>query len=136
MAKLKDDSDAVANNLSQDPHRVRDGAEKVLEVAIGREVRSFRRQQGITVADLANLTGLSIGMLSKIENGNTSPSLSSKANSQASTGGCHGGENVMTIKLEGLSKTYNPKMIMRLNQPLQQKDKAVRLMTPLMLNRK
>ncbi|QDI77872.1 helix-turn-helix domain-containing protein [Leisingera aquaemixtae] len=75
MAKPKDDTDAVANNLSQDPHRVREGSEKVLEVAIGREVRSFRRQQGITVADLANLTGLSIGMLSKIENGNTSPSL-------------------------------------------------------------
>jgi len=44
-------------------------------VAIGREVRAYRRQRGITVADLAELTGLSIGMLSKIENGNTSPSL-------------------------------------------------------------
>ena len=61
--------------LSQDPHKVRDVPEKVLEVAIGREVRAYRRQQGITVAELANLTGLSIGMLSKIENGNTSPSL-------------------------------------------------------------
>ncbi len=61
--------------LKQDPHTVRDEREKVLEVAIGREVRAFRRQQGITVADLAALTGLSIGMLSKIENGNTSPSL-------------------------------------------------------------
>ncbi len=29
----------------------------------------------MTVADLSNRTGLSIGMLSKIENGNTSPSL-------------------------------------------------------------
>ena len=47
----------------------------MLEVAIGREVRSYRKQQEITVAELANLTGLSIGMLSKIENGNTSPSL-------------------------------------------------------------
>lgn len=61
--------------LSQDPHRLREEREKVLEVAIGREVRAFRRQKGITVAELANLTGLSIGMLSKIENGNTSPSL-------------------------------------------------------------
>lgn len=61
--------------LSQDPHRIREGREKVLEIAIGREVRSYRRQRGITVADLAELTGLSIGMLSKIENGNTSPSL-------------------------------------------------------------
>ncbi|MBL4813233.1 MAG: helix-turn-helix transcriptional regulator [Rhodobacteraceae bacterium] len=68
---------AELNNapLSQDPHRTRGDREKVLEVAIGREVRAFRRQQEITVAELSTLTGLSIGMLSKIENGNTSPSL-------------------------------------------------------------
>jgi len=75
VAKSKTDTEVTVGNLSQDPHRVRDGAEKVLEVAIGREVRAFRRQQSMTVADLAALTGLSIGMLSKIENGNTSPSL-------------------------------------------------------------
>lgn len=62
--------------LSQDPHRVREIAERNLEGAIGREVRALRRQQGLTVADLAQITGLSIGMLSKIENGITSPSLS------------------------------------------------------------
>ncbi|WP_074739084.1 helix-turn-helix domain-containing protein [Ruegeria halocynthiae] len=63
-------------NLTQNPHSVQTGErEKVLEVAIGREVRAFRKQQNITVAELAQLTGLSIGMLSKIENGNTSPSL-------------------------------------------------------------
>ncbi len=61
--------------FSQDPHRVRELTERNLESAIGREVRAFRRQQGLTVADLAAATGLSIGMLSKIENGNTSPSL-------------------------------------------------------------
>ncbi len=61
--------------LLQDPHSLRDEREKVLEVAIGREVRAFRKQQGITVAELSRLTDLSIGMLSKIENGNTSPSL-------------------------------------------------------------
>jgi transcriptional regulator with XRE-family HTH domain len=61
--------------LYQDPHSVREEREKVLEVAIGREVRAFRKQQGITVAEMAKLTDLSIGMLSKIENGNTSPSL-------------------------------------------------------------
>lgn len=65
-----------AIKLTQDPHRTRDGdREKILEVAIGREVRAFRRQQEITVAELSHLTGLSVGMLSKIENGNTSPSL-------------------------------------------------------------
>jgi len=61
--------------FDQDPHRVRDIAERNLEAAIGREVRNFRRQQGLTVADLSQITGLSIGMLSKIENGITSPSL-------------------------------------------------------------
>ena len=65
-----------ALKLTQDPHKSLDSdREKVLEVAIGREVRAFRRQQEITVAELSNLTGLSVGMLSKIENGNTSPSL-------------------------------------------------------------
>lgn len=62
--------------LGQDPHRIREERENVLEVAIGREVRAFRHQAGITVAELSRRTGLSIGMLSKIENGNTSPSLS------------------------------------------------------------
>lgn len=61
--------------LAQDPHRVSEAREKVLEIAIGREVRNHRRQQNITVAELSASTGLSIGMLSKIENGNTSPSL-------------------------------------------------------------
>ena len=61
--------------FDQDPHRLRDISERNLEAAIGREVRAFRRQQNLTVADLAQITGLSIGMLSKIENGITSPSL-------------------------------------------------------------
>jgi transcriptional regulator with XRE-family HTH domain len=61
--------------LNQDPHGVQEVREKVLEVAIGREVRAFRKQKGVTVAELSRLTDLSIGMLSKIENGNTSPSL-------------------------------------------------------------
>ena len=66
----------MQSNLNQDPHRLIDEREKILEVAIGREVRAHRRQQNITVADLALTTGISIGMVSKIENGNTSPSLS------------------------------------------------------------
>lgn len=66
---------AAGKALNQDPHRIRDGREKVLEVAIGKEVRAFRKQQKLTVVDLAEATGLSIGMLSKIENGNISPSL-------------------------------------------------------------
>jgi len=66
---------AIRPPLTQNPHAVRDPKEKVLEVAIGREVRAFRKKLGITVADLAQATNLSLGMLSKIENGITSPSL-------------------------------------------------------------
>ena len=46
--------------FDQDPHRVREITERNLEAAIGREVRNFRRQQGMTVADLAAITGLSM----------------------------------------------------------------------------
>lgn len=61
--------------LTQNPHRTTEKLEKVLEVAIGRELRAFRKQQNMTVADLSKQTAISVGMLSKIENGNTSPSL-------------------------------------------------------------
>jgi len=55
-----------------------------LEVAIGRQVRQFRQQLDMTVAEVAKLAGLSSGMLSKIENGMTSPSLATlKALSRA-----------------------------------------------------
>ena len=59
----------------QDPHRVVPGQERNLETAIGRQVRALRQNQRITVKELSEQTGLSIGMLSKIENGITSPSL-------------------------------------------------------------
>jgi transcriptional regulator with XRE-family HTH domain len=61
--------------LRQDPHALREPRERVMEVAIGREVRALRKAQGVTVAELAGATGISLGMLSKIENGATSPSL-------------------------------------------------------------
>lgn len=61
--------------LSQDPHALRDSSEKNLEVAIGRSVRELRKRQRMTGADLAAQTGLSVGMLSKIENGVISSSL-------------------------------------------------------------
>ena len=59
----------------QDPHALAEPRGGRLEAAIGREVRSFRRKLDMTVVELAHLAGLSPGMLSKIENGLTSPSL-------------------------------------------------------------
>lgn len=65
----------TAKFLSQDPHAVREPRVNNLEMAIGHEVRAYRKKLGITVTDLASATGVSVGMLSKIENGNISPSL-------------------------------------------------------------
>ncbi|MGE3305604.1 MAG: helix-turn-helix domain-containing protein [Rhizobiaceae bacterium] len=72
----KNDKAAKASAaLAQDPHAVREVRENNLEMAIGHEVRTFRKALGITVADLARATKMSVGMLSKIENGHTSASL-------------------------------------------------------------
>jgi len=65
----------TAQFLSQDPHDIREPRVNNLEMAIGHEVRAYRKKLGITVTDLASATGVSVGMLSKIENGNISPSL-------------------------------------------------------------
>ncbi|MDS9469545.1 XRE family transcriptional regulator [Paracoccus sp. MBLB3053] len=64
-----------AEKLTQNPHALRDIPERNLEVAIGRVVRDLRKRQRMTVAELSVQTGISTGMLSKIENGLISPSL-------------------------------------------------------------
>ncbi len=61
--------------MQQNPHATEKERDTSLEVAIGREVKGFRRNLGMTVVELAKLASLSPGMLSKIENGQTSPSL-------------------------------------------------------------
>ena len=68
-------TDPAAVVPGQNPHALGGARDNILEVAIGREVRAFRTKLGITGGDLAAATGLSLGMLSKIENGMTSPSL-------------------------------------------------------------
>ena len=62
-------------DVFQDPHALTGARDNNLEVAIGREVRTFRKALDMTVMDLARASGLSTGMLSKIENGGISPSL-------------------------------------------------------------
>jgi len=49
--------------------------ERNLERALGHQIRTIRRQQDLSVADLASAAGISNGMLSKIENGGISASL-------------------------------------------------------------
>ncbi|WP_168697921.1 helix-turn-helix domain-containing protein [Gordonia paraffinivorans] len=50
-----------------------------LETAIAHNVRRLRRQQGLSVGDMASRVGISKAMLSKIENAQTSCSLSTLA---------------------------------------------------------
>jgi transcriptional regulator with XRE-family HTH domain len=49
--------------------------ELTLEQAIGAQIRGLRRRVELTVMDLAHAAGISAGMMSKIENGQISPSL-------------------------------------------------------------
>ena len=74
-AKIVEAPVAARPALVQDPHAVREPKENNLEMAIGHEVRALRKKLGITITDLSGATGISLGMLSKIENGNISPSL-------------------------------------------------------------
>lgn len=68
----------AANKLAyQEPHATDAPADKFLEEAIGREVKRSREKLGLTISELAKAADMSAGMLSKIENGATSPSLSS-----------------------------------------------------------
>jgi transcriptional regulator with XRE-family HTH domain len=65
-------SDKVVN---LDPHARDEGKHNSLEASIGRQVRGYRKKLDVTVTELARQAGVSSGMLSKIENGLTSPSL-------------------------------------------------------------
>ncbi|SVD77463.1 uncharacterized protein METZ01_LOCUS430317, partial [marine metagenome] len=67
-------SEQLSQALPEDPSH--SGVpENDLERAIGRQIRAFRGQLDMTGAQLARKASLSAGMLSKIENGVTSPSL-------------------------------------------------------------
>ncbi len=61
----------------QDPHQSAGNETRFLEEAIGRQVKHFREKLGLTISELAKAANMSAGMLSKIENGATSPSLAS-----------------------------------------------------------
>ena len=60
--------------MKQDPAHQKP-ADNALEAAIGRQVRNYRKQLNLSIAELCKMAGLSHGMVSKIENGNISPSL-------------------------------------------------------------
>ena len=50
-------------------------ADKHLMEALGAQVKALRQSLSITASEVAQAAGLSVAMLSKIENGQTAPSL-------------------------------------------------------------
>lgn len=65
-----DDAGDLLTGSSAEPVR-----ELTLEESLGAQIRLRRRKAELTGADLANAAGISLGMLSKIENGQISASL-------------------------------------------------------------
>ena len=65
----------LARNVKKNASKSEDAKGALLQAAIGREVRALRVRQGMTVMDLAVASGISVSMLSKVENGGISPSL-------------------------------------------------------------
>ena len=60
-----------------------------LERHIGQTVRKLRRQQNLTIAEIARKAQISTGMLSRIENSQTSASLDTLASlSEAADSAC------------------------------------------------
>lgn len=70
----------MSDNDSQDAldARIRHDEARLTE-AIGRQIREFRTGLQMTIAEVASLSGLSAGMLSKLERGMSSPSLTTLA---------------------------------------------------------
>ncbi len=57
------------------PASARDNASTPLERYLGSTIRELRRKHGLTIADISDRTGISRGMLSRIETGQTATSL-------------------------------------------------------------
>ncbi|HEX4584397.1 MAG TPA: XRE family transcriptional regulator [Burkholderiaceae bacterium] len=57
------------------PAQNKQGAPSPLERYLGSTIRELRRKHGLTIADISERTGISRGMLSRIETGQTATSL-------------------------------------------------------------
>lgn len=83
--------DATANHIEQT------AADHSLERYVGNTLRDLRQKHGLTIAEVAEQTGISRGMLSKIENAQTATSLETLAKLATSLG----------VSLSTLFRNYN-----------------------------
>lgn len=72
-------------------------ADHTLERYVGNTIRDLRQRHGLTIADVAEQTGISRGMLSKIENAQTATSLETLAKLA----------NALGVSLATLFRNYN-----------------------------
>lgn len=71
-----DDTNAKRDTAIRTGSNAPEGGRRTLERALGLQIRHLRRQNDLSIADLSGSAAISSGMLSKIENGQISPSLS------------------------------------------------------------
>ena len=68
-------SDGVASELNLDEPSLRFDIEHI-EINVGKRLRTLRGERGLSIRGLAGKSGLAVNTLSLIENGKTSPSVS------------------------------------------------------------
>jgi transcriptional regulator with XRE-family HTH domain len=68
-------SDGVASELNLDETSLRFDIEHI-EINVGKRLRTLRGERGLSIRGLAGKSGLAVNTLSLIENGKTSPSVS------------------------------------------------------------
>ena len=59
---------------------------------VGEKIRKLRKEKKLTLKDIAEATGLSIGYISQLERGAVEPSLASLRKVSVRTSSCHGKE--------------------------------------------
>lgn len=73
---MSDYEDSPDENVDSDLHRKLELSDEAIAKAVGEALQSLRRDAELTVRELAKKSGVSAAMISRIENGLVSPSLS------------------------------------------------------------
>jgi len=78
----------MTKTVTAEPRRAAPRSRRRARPAIGPQVRRLRRERGLTLARVAERSGLNVGYLSQIENDKASPSLESLTALATAISGC------------------------------------------------